>query len=423
MAIEVISQLKQKNGLTFPIVDSNDVKGGFHNVATLDILLNTPSEILSEGMLAFTRDTNKFYQVIGGKWVESDVANSSSNSIGIPIITRDIVDYAPNKYVMIPDETQLNGETKTNQIKTINGTYIDILLQSLRKLQAEVARLRNSFTYGIYSYTDTNTALSTITEGYKEDLEDEPLWAIEESDLSEIDESGTLLDNNHHFSPAEVVDISKQGILTLTDTATWNVTNLYSENLDTKQFIYLTTSNLNIQIQLQATDTPVATLDLSKLNVPLVNKYQILVIISREINNGKKFIWISIDNQETDKNLIEGYWTNDAIYSTIQTLSNSYNISQITFGPQTISKFKIYSRYQNFTKSVIPSKPSDEDYKYKVAHITIRSVKDRATLISIQSQLPNNELIWEEADKKLWIKTNNKIVTIGGTSINPGTEE
>ena len=97
MAIEVISQLKQKNGLTFPIVDSNDVKGGFHNVATLDILLNTPSEILSEGMLAFTRDTNKFYQVIGGKWVESDVANSSSNSIGIPIITRDIVDYAPNK--------------------------------------------------------------------------------------------------------------------------------------------------------------------------------------------------------------------------------------------------------------------------------------------------------------------------------------
>ena len=423
MAIEVISQLKQKNGLTFPIVDSNDVKGGFHNVATLDILLNTPSEILSEGMLAFTRDTNKFYQVIGGKWVESDVANSSSNSIGIPIITRDIVDYAPNKYVMIPDETQLNGETKTNQIKTINGTYIDILLQSLRKLQAEVARLRNSFTYGIYSYTDTNTALSTITEGYKEDLEDEPLWAIEESDLSEIDESGTLLDNNHHFSPADVVDISKQGILTLTDTATWNVTNLYSENLDTKQFIYLTTNSLNIQIQLQATDTPVTTLDLAKLNVPLVNKYQILVIISREINNGKKFIWISIDNQETDKNLIEGYWTNDAIYSTIQTLPNSYNISQITFGSQTISKFKIYSRYQNFTKSVIPSKPSDEDYKYKVAHITIRSVKDRATLISIQSQLPNNELIWEEADKKLWIKTNNKIVTIGGTSINPGTEE
>ena len=39
MAIEVISQLKQKNGLTFPIVDSNHVKGGFHNVATLEVLL------------------------------------------------------------------------------------------------------------------------------------------------------------------------------------------------------------------------------------------------------------------------------------------------------------------------------------------------------------------------------------------------
>nr|DAN37455.1 MAG TPA: hypothetical protein [Crassvirales sp.] len=32
MAVEVISQIKQKNSLDFPIVDSNDLKGGLYSV-------------------------------------------------------------------------------------------------------------------------------------------------------------------------------------------------------------------------------------------------------------------------------------------------------------------------------------------------------------------------------------------------------
>jgi hypothetical protein len=32
----------------------------------------------------------------------------------------------------------------------------------------------------MYSYTGTNTAMSRVEHGYIEDIEDEPLWAIEE---------------------------------------------------------------------------------------------------------------------------------------------------------------------------------------------------------------------------------------------------
>jgi len=37
-------------------------------------------------------------------------------------------------------------------------------------------------------------------------------------------------------------------------------------------------------------------------------------------------------------------------------------------------------------------------------------------LKEIRQYLPNNELIWEEKNSVLWIKSNNKVVQIGGTS-------
>jgi hypothetical protein len=37
-------------------------------------------------------------------------------------------------------------------------------------------------------------------------------------------------------------------------------------------------------------------------------------------------------------------------------------------------------------------------------------------LKEIRQYLPNNELIWEEKNSVLWIKSNDKVVQIGGTS-------
>jgi hypothetical protein len=60
---------------------------------------------------------------------------------------------------------------------------------------------------------------------------------------------------------------------------------------------------------------------------------------------------------------------------------------------QATGKFDLYSKYQDFSDEILPSVPDDTDYKYKVAHLTIRAVKDYAELEKVQNKLPNNELI------------------------------
>jgi hypothetical protein len=56
MAVEVISQIKQKNGLDFPIVDSNDLKGGLYSVQDQTELNNIPDVRKKEGMLVYVID-------------------------------------------------------------------------------------------------------------------------------------------------------------------------------------------------------------------------------------------------------------------------------------------------------------------------------------------------------------------------------
>jgi hypothetical protein len=73
----------------------------------------------------------------------------------------------PDPYILIPDESDLS-ETKA-------GNYLDILFSAIRKLQAEVARLRNSFNYGIESYTGKDTAMSKVVSEYELQNDEEPL--------------------------------------------------------------------------------------------------------------------------------------------------------------------------------------------------------------------------------------------------------
>lgn len=352
-------------------------------------------------------------------------SSGSEDTTGIPILSKDMLQNAPDKYIMIPDTTQLDGDTNIQVVKTVNGTYLDILFQSLRALQAEVAKLRNSFRYGINSYTDTNTALSTVVGGYDHTNEDEPLWAVEESDLSEIDPMQTLLTKEHKFKPTDAVDTSKDGILKFNDGVYWEADAVYHDNKDSKQFIYLTASkakNITLTLINPDDDTDILKVDLSKVVDIVTELYDILIVISRKKDNGHNFVWLTIDDHNSQKNLVEGYYKDGKLYSSLQELKSAYDIKQINAGDMTLSKFNIYSRYQDFSKEVIPSKPSDDTYKYSTAHITIRSVKNKDVLTSIQHQLLNNELIWVEQDRKLWIKTNDKVVSIGGNSITPGEE-
>jgi len=55
----------------------------------------------------------------------------------------------------------------------------------------------------------------------------------------------------------------------------------------------------------------------------------------------------------------------------------------VQFSDIWLYKFNAYSKYQDFSESVIPTTPSDTDYKYSVAHITIRSVANEQVLKNI----------------------------------------
>lgn len=80
MAIEIIDILGQKNNGEFPLVDSNDIRGGFYQVDTIEERDLIPSIRRKEGMLCAVKN-DKMYQLVGGvdnsNWI---IFNSGSGS-------------------------------------------------------------------------------------------------------------------------------------------------------------------------------------------------------------------------------------------------------------------------------------------------------------------------------------------------------
>ncbi|MDQ9826927.1 hypothetical protein RFZ44_27015, partial [Acinetobacter sp. 163] len=73
-------------------------------------------------------------------------------------------DEIPEKYIIIPEkETDLSGKPISREIQE-TGNYVDILFSAIRRLQSEVARMKNAFQYGMYSYTGENTAMSRVVK-------------------------------------------------------------------------------------------------------------------------------------------------------------------------------------------------------------------------------------------------------------------
>lgn len=348
------------------------------------------------------------------------ISGPTDTPTGIPTYTQEMVDQLdkkPDKYIIIPDkETDLNNKPFSNEIIP-NGNYIDILFSALRKLQSEVARLKNAFQYGMYSYTDDNTAMSRAVSGIK-DPDNEPLWAVEEEDLSLINE--VIIGGGHGLEPSTAVNIGKEGILTITGEAFWSDSQSIIENTtDPKLFCYITATNPTIKLQLFGNNL-LKVLDLKSLNIPTIDTYNIMILISRKSvdNLGENYIYISIGNADRSQILKEGYLNNSftSLSKTKVNLDTSYFIKKVILKDLKLSKLNFYSKYQDFSNQIIPSTPTDEEYKYKVAHITIRSVKNDTTLQKIKDQLPNNELIFVESTKKLWIKNNYKLIAIGSSS-------
>ena len=411
MAIELISELTQKNNQKFPLLDANKIRGGIYQPTKLTEMNNIPDNCRKIGMLCYVKEVDKYFKLnTENTWEEANFSGVSS----IPVLDQSMLDgmeVQPSKYITIPNiEKDLTSTPISNKIEP-NGTYVDILFSAIRKLQSEVARLKNAFQYGINSYTDTNTAMSTVTKGIT-NPDEEPLWCIEEEDLSEI--YSMEINQNHDLLPIQNVDVSTEGILKISN-ATWTYNK--GDINDPKLFIYLTTTDIDINIQL----LPDYTFNIKDLNLSKLDSYNIMICINRVKN--ANFIYISIGNAQRSQIIKEGY-LNKAKQLQIKAyyLADSYSFNTITFNNLNLSKLNLYSKYQDFSKQVIPSMPTDQDYKYKVAHITVRSVKTQDILKSIQNQLPNNELIFVEQGTKLWIKNNDKLFSLssGGGIIDDG---
>ena len=415
MGVELISEIVQKNNGTFPLVDSNNLRGGIYTVKTIEERDNIPDERRKSGMLCYVSDESEYYKLENNNTWEK----AKFGADGIPIYDQEILDEMqgklPDKYITIPNkESDLNGSPFSREIQQ-SGTYVDILFSAIRKLQSEVARLRNAFQYGINSYTGENTAMSTILQGIQ-NPDEEPLWCIEENDLSLI--YSLTIGMGFELIPYENVDISTEGILNIKGEVFWEDTDMTIKNVtDPKLFLYLSSNNLNIKLNLISEISENFQIDLSKINVSTIESYNIMVCISRKIKDqGSRFIYISIGNAQRSQILAEGYLNaNNQLQQYPFEIKNNYYIKNITLNTLKLSKLNFYSKFQDFSNQVIPSAPTEQDYKYSVAHLTIRSVKSDIILQEVSTQLPNNELIFVENTKKLWIKSNGNLINIGAS--------
>ena len=284
-------------------------KGGYRTCETIDEMNRIPAARLEEGMMVYViNDPSGLhtYQYIGGKWVRNRVG------LGIPIYNQQYIedvgiDPKEDTYISIPDISDLHGDiTGKTYTTTGNGNYVDILFSAIRSLQAEVARLRNSFMYGIESYTGTTTAMSVVEEDLADAVENEPLWAIEEDGLSLLQDF--IVGDGHTLVPADNVTIIQDAetynsYLKITGEAKWLPNSELRDCTDSKLFVYATVNRPDVKVNLSGWETEYSAIganehpvciDFNKIRLikePESGLYNILLVISRKVkaDNGEYY--------------------------------------------------------------------------------------------------------------------------------------
>ena len=167
------------------------------------------------------------------------------------------------------------------------------------------------------------------------------MWATDPNSLTEISGAEFYTDNAHSLEPTEHVVVGDNK-LTIHGTAHWvddrldvtsgEETNFVKNNLDAKQYVYITSSYPNIQIYLSNYDDDkkqiIINLQtiLNKYHVAknTENKYNILLCVSRAVSNeltgkseeykGDDFIFLSIGDYYEGRTVLDGYYKNESIY-------------------------------------------------------------------------------------------------------------
>ena len=116
MAVEIISELRQKNGQKFPIVDANNIKGGFYQVNTIAERDAIPNIRKKEGMLCYVKQDNKYYKLKdSGIWDKANLGGSGIIQVEQLDNLKDLEDIEPGQIVYIKtlDEFRYVKEDKS----------------------------------------------------------------------------------------------------------------------------------------------------------------------------------------------------------------------------------------------------------------------------------------------------------------------
>ena len=440
------------------------ITGDFRIVQDLNELLNpatyfnqdTGAYMIVTGMPVSVLSEKAFYMYLGEALNTEQVASPKywkalTDKGGVPIFTQaqidnaDSLDQLPDEYFNIgnPSFTGSPEGTAINVSKH-SGDFLQIIFSTIRALQSEVAKLKNTFNYGIQSMTGTNTSFSYIESTAAE--EKEPLWAIEPEQLSQI--ASLEMAGGAELSPSNAFhfDSEATNIVITSQCTTSSIANLYDDSTieDPKVVLYaIVTANKDSVFKVHLTPmefkdngdpyTVERDLDLSQY-LP-EGKYNIMLIMSRVLTTienegedneivhyyGQNYYWLNIT--DTDNNPILGgakYFKEDytTLQSAIPNLDHIPFIDYVTLNNITVWRLDTYTKAQGLMENtqMETTQPPTDDFTFKAAHITIRSVTNKAMLDSVKDKILDNELIWEEEKSTLYIKTNGTIKSIKSSS-------
>ena len=83
MSIEIISELVQKNGQPFALLDDSAIRGGFHCIDLLSNLSNIPVDLRKFGMHVFVQENSKVYILQSDlvTWIQDNSGNTTETLI------------------------------------------------------------------------------------------------------------------------------------------------------------------------------------------------------------------------------------------------------------------------------------------------------------------------------------------------------
>lgn len=337
------------------------------------------------------------YKDSGIKAIDKSYEIGGGDPNAIPIYDTETVAKLSNENKL--PEKYIDIDTSFEAPNTLN--VIQNLMFIVNELQNEVTRIKNTFKRGIYSYNNEATYMSETVAQYGDG--EEPLWAIEEAELDEID----------GFS----FDIETQNSFT-------DETEKLKNCTQNRMFAYLTapSSDVNVVFKDRASNHQYS-INLS--DYVDCDECNILLVISRKPSNKDypvNYIYTAITDYVNNKTLISGYFTADGNirYKETSLDYNYYFYSISLSGSSKFEKFNIYVQDRTFGNEVIEATPDEDDETYRVAHIAARRVKNTTVLKSIKDQLVNGEFIIDEEKEKLYLKINNKIISIGASSGDDG---